>query len=204
LCKSRLKDRSKNLPPGAPWTTDAEFEAITVYFQPPSEDEGFNVVRHERRPTTGSNERNTMNATTPAVQEFFDQYAHSRSALDIDLIASQYADSIMFAGPNGARVTEKPAILAAFPKGQEFLKVLGHKSTKVLSLDETRLDDHYVLVRAQFVWRFEKAAAPAIDVTVDSTFILYIRDGVPKIVFQQEHEDFWQALRTRGVLPAQG
>lgn len=48
LCKSQLKDRSKNLPPGAPWTTDAEFDAITVYFQPPSEDEGFNVVRHER------------------------------------------------------------------------------------------------------------------------------------------------------------
>jgi predicted kinase len=48
LCKSQLKDRSKDLPPGAPWTTDAEFEAITVYFQPPAEDEKFNVVRHER------------------------------------------------------------------------------------------------------------------------------------------------------------
>jgi predicted kinase len=48
LCKSQLKDRSKNLAPGAPWTTDAEFEAITAYFQAPSEDEGFNVVRHQR------------------------------------------------------------------------------------------------------------------------------------------------------------
>ena len=48
LCKRQLKDRSRGLPPGAPWTTDAEFEAITVYFQPPSADEGFNVVRHER------------------------------------------------------------------------------------------------------------------------------------------------------------
>ena len=48
LCKRQLKDRSKDLPPGAPWTTDAEFDAITVYFKPPSEDEGFNVVRHER------------------------------------------------------------------------------------------------------------------------------------------------------------
>jgi hypothetical protein len=38
----------KSLPPGAPWTTDAEFDAITAYFQPPSGDEGFNVVRHER------------------------------------------------------------------------------------------------------------------------------------------------------------
>lgn len=48
LCKSQLKSRSKNLPPESAWTTDAEFEAITAYFQPPSEDEGFNVVRHER------------------------------------------------------------------------------------------------------------------------------------------------------------
>ena len=48
LCKRQLKERSKDLPAGTPWTTDAEFEAITVYFLPPSEDEGFNVVRHER------------------------------------------------------------------------------------------------------------------------------------------------------------
>jgi predicted kinase len=48
LCKVQLEERSKELPAGAPWTTDAEFEAITAYFQPPSEEEGFNVVRHER------------------------------------------------------------------------------------------------------------------------------------------------------------
>jgi predicted kinase len=48
LCKSQLKERSKGLPAGTPWTTDSEFEAITVYFQPPAQDERFNVVRHER------------------------------------------------------------------------------------------------------------------------------------------------------------
>jgi hypothetical protein len=46
------------------------------------------------------------------------------------------------------------------------------------------MDDHYVLVRAQFVWRFEKSSAQPIDVNVDSTFILYINHGVLKIVFQ--------------------
>jgi len=143
-----------------------------------------------------------MSTTTPAVQEFFDQYARSRSALDIDLIASQYPDAFMFAGPSGARVAEKPAVLAAFPKGQEFLKALGHKSTSVLSLDETRLDQQYVLVRALFLWRFERAATAPIDVKVDSTFILYIDQGALTIVFQHEHEDFQQALRASGVLPA--
>ena len=48
LCKSQLRVRSKDLPAGSPWTTDAEFDAVTAYFQPPSEDESFNVVRHER------------------------------------------------------------------------------------------------------------------------------------------------------------
>jgi hypothetical protein len=144
-----------------------------------------------------------MDLATPAVQEFCDQYARSRSAMDIDRIASQYADSSMFAGPDGAWVAEKQAVLAGFPKALELLKTVGHTSTRLAALHETRVDDLYAMVRAQLVWRFEKAAEP-IDVEVDSTFILYLKDGVPKIVFQHEHEDFWQALRTRGVLPAQG
>ncbi len=48
LCKRQLQERSTQLPPGAPWTTQAEFDAVTAYFQPPTEDEGFNVVHHER------------------------------------------------------------------------------------------------------------------------------------------------------------
>jgi predicted kinase len=48
LCKRQLKDRSKDLPAGSAWTTAAEFEAITAYFQPPADDEGFSVVHHKR------------------------------------------------------------------------------------------------------------------------------------------------------------
>jgi len=48
VCKRQLKQRSDSLPAGHPWTTDAEFDAITVYFQPPLEEEGFNVVRNSR------------------------------------------------------------------------------------------------------------------------------------------------------------
>jgi predicted kinase len=48
LCKRQLRERSRHLAPGTRWTTEAEFEATTNYFQPPSEDEGFTVVRYER------------------------------------------------------------------------------------------------------------------------------------------------------------
>jgi len=48
LCKNQLRERSMRLPDGTLWTTDADFAAINAYFQPPSEDEKFNIVRHER------------------------------------------------------------------------------------------------------------------------------------------------------------
>lgn len=48
MCKQQLKNRSEGKPEGAPFTTDSEFDAITRYFQPPSEAEGFDMVRHQR------------------------------------------------------------------------------------------------------------------------------------------------------------
>jgi uncharacterized protein (UPF0548 family)/predicted kinase len=48
LCKRQLKERSKGLPAGTAWTTDAEFDAITAYFEPPSIEEHFNIIWHER------------------------------------------------------------------------------------------------------------------------------------------------------------
>lgn len=48
LCKQQLKKRSQNKPDGAAFTSDAEFEAITKYFQAPVEAEGFNIIRYER------------------------------------------------------------------------------------------------------------------------------------------------------------
>ena len=48
LCKPQLRQRSATLPAGSAWTTDAEFDAITAYFQAPTDNEEFNVIRHER------------------------------------------------------------------------------------------------------------------------------------------------------------
>ena len=47
-CKRQLKQRSAAQPEGSAWTTDAEFDAITAYFQVPADDECFNIIRHER------------------------------------------------------------------------------------------------------------------------------------------------------------
>ena len=48
LCKRQLKERSKALPPGTPWTSEAEFDMIMAHFMPPADDEQFNMIRHRR------------------------------------------------------------------------------------------------------------------------------------------------------------
>lgn len=47
LCKRQLRRRNQELPEGAKATTEEEFDAITRYFLPPGEEEGFRVLRHE-------------------------------------------------------------------------------------------------------------------------------------------------------------
>lgn len=49
VCKRQLRERSAALPPGAAWTSDADFDAITAYFEPPASEEAFNVILHDRR-----------------------------------------------------------------------------------------------------------------------------------------------------------
>jgi len=49
ICKAQLKARSADLPPGTPWTSEADFDLISSHFRAPAEDEGFNVVVHRRR-----------------------------------------------------------------------------------------------------------------------------------------------------------
>jgi predicted kinase len=48
ICKAQLRARSAHLPPGTKWTTDEDFELISSHFRAPADDEGFNVIRHQR------------------------------------------------------------------------------------------------------------------------------------------------------------
>src|ERR1043165_8185806 len=116
------------------------------------------------------------------LKKFFEQVEQASNSLDLELINSQYADQFMFADPNGTRVVEKQKFLAALPKRQEFFKTLGHQFTKVLSFDETRLDDQYSIVRARFLMQFQKTTEQPVETNIDSTYILFMKGATPKIV----------------------
>jgi len=136
------------------------------------------------------------------VQAFFEQFALGRTTRDAELIASQYADPYMLADANGSRVIDRKTVLAVFPAGLELLEARGHVSTNLRSLSEEIVDEYYRIVRARFVWRFERPELPIVDVNIDTVFVVFAKEGKFTIVFQQEREDFRDALRFHGILVA--
>ncbi|MBD2100402.1 ATP-binding protein [Leptolyngbya sp. FACHB-261] len=47
LCKKQLRKRNAEQPEGSMVMSEADFDYITSYFQPPTADEGFNIIRYE-------------------------------------------------------------------------------------------------------------------------------------------------------------
>ena len=138
--------------------------------------------------------------TDNRIKKFFDGVERASNTLDLELIDSQYADQFIFADPNGTRVVEKQKFLPALPKRQEFFKSLGHQFTRVLSLEETPIDDQYTMVKARFLMQFRKPVEQIVEAKVDSTYILFMKDDAPKIVMHIEHEDLKDAMQARGLL----
>ena len=136
------------------------------------------------------------------IQKFFEGVEQASNTLDLNLIDSQYADQFIFADPNGTRVIDKQKFLPALPKRQDFFKSIGHQSTKVLSLEETQLDDQYTMVKAHFLMTFQKPTGQSVEAKVDSTYFLFMKGDKPKIVMHMEHEDLKEAMQARGLLPA--
>ena len=138
--------------------------------------------------------------TDNRIKKFFEGVQQASNTLDLDLIDAQYADQFIFADPSGTRVVEKQKFLPFLPKRQEFFKSLGHQSTKVLSLEETPIDEQYTMVKAHFLMQFQKTPGQNVEAHIDSTYILFMKGDLPKLVMHIEHEDLQQAMKDRDLL----
>ena len=108
----------------------------------------------------------------------------------------------MFASPQGAQAIKKEDFLKVLPKRQGFFKTVGLTSSKIKSLEETRLDDNYVMVKTYWNMRFEKNTEHPIVVETSATYILCQQESLLRIVFQLDHQDLMKRAQDLGLLPA--
>jgi hypothetical protein len=144
----------------------------------------------------------TMKQISDLIRTFFEDFERASNTFDQELLASQLGDPFMAADPHGGiQVVKKDDFLAGVAKRQAFFSALGFQFVRIVPLEETRLDSSYVLVKAHTSMRFQKGTAQPIDIGNDSTYILFVKDASPKIVFNLTHEDLMKVMRENGLLP---
>jgi len=143
-----------------------------------------------------------INQVSDVVKRFFEDFERGSNTFERDLLALQFSDPFMAADPDGGiQVVKKEDFLAGISKRQAFFQSIGFQFVKIVLLDQTRLDDHYVLAKVQAHMRFEKNPGQPIDLKDSSTYILFIKDDSPRIVFYTTHENLLKIIQERGLLP---
>jgi hypothetical protein len=116
-------------------------------------------------------------------------YPHAGSRKDVEMMMRQVSDAVK-------------TFFEEFERGSNtFFQSLGFQFVKIVPLDETQMDDHYRMVKVHAHMRFEKIQGQPIDVKDVSTYILFMRDDSPNIVFYTTHENVMTILQKSGVLP---
>jgi hypothetical protein len=145
-----------------------------------------------------------MQPVSDLVKKFFEDYERDVDASDPELVASRYHDPFVFAGPQGMQIVKKDDFLKALPRRQSFFKTVGLTSSRIQSLEETRLDDCYVMVKAYWSMRFEKCPEQPIVDETSATYILDRRGDSLRIVFQLDHQDLVKRVQDLGLSSATG
>jgi hypothetical protein len=135
------------------------------------------------------------------VRLFFEAFERNSNLLSFENIGAQYNDVFLFANPQGVRVVNREDFLKALPQRRAFFEGIGLKQTVVTSLEERRLDDHYILVEAHISMHFEKDPANPLDNEDSSTFILFQQDQSLMIACQIEHHEVVSRMQALGLLP---
>jgi hypothetical protein len=133
---------------------------------------------------------------------FFGRFETQNASADIEGLAAMYAPSFLMAGPAGAQVVKASDLMLAVPRRKQLFAAAGCTSTTLRSVDESRLDDRYSLVRTVWQWTFARADGTTDEITLPSSFIVDRAGEDPQIVCYINHADVVALMRERGLLPA--
>jgi ketosteroid isomerase-like protein len=136
--------------------------------------------------TTEDEMQSIDNVMREEISVFLARFERNTNSSDAGEVAAQFADTFMAADASGARAVPSSAMLRAIPERRKMFERLGSSVTSLKSVEETRLDDRYVLLRVEWLMKFEPGGR---EVTLRSTFVLHRSKDGWKVVFYLNHED---------------
>ena len=137
-----------------------------------------------------------------SMAELFRRFEAQTAAGDAERLAAFYAPAFLMAGPAGAQVVKAGDLAAAIPKRRQLFDAAGCRSTTLLSVDDTRLDGRYSLVRTTWQWTFARADGTTTDITLPASYVVDRLSGDGRIVCYVNDADITAIMRERGLLPS--
>lgn len=143
-----------------------------------------------------------MHTKGGAAARFIQTFARlSAEANAVGLIA-QFADSFLYAGPQGSQWMPARDFALALPRRKQVFEQFGHRSTELADVEEFWLGDRYVLARTR--WRFTCEHGGQTRQMLDTASSFLIDAGAEpfRILLYVAHQDILEMLRQRGAAAA--
>ena len=140
-----------------------------------------------------------MDDTSTAVESFFRRFDTNNSKSDFSAAVSQFADTFMAAGPQGAQCVKASDFALALPKRKQLFASFGYESMQLDSVEAHSLGDRYSMAHTRWRVRFTHDGPSTPAVFVESTYV--VDRAEERIVLYLAHQDVMTILKEHG--PAQ-
>ncbi len=136
-----------------------------------------------------------MENVSAPVEGFFRQFELNNTKGDFSEAVSQFAETFMAAGPQGAQCVRASDFALALPKRKKLFVSYGCQPMKLVGVESRTLSDRYTIAHTHWRIDFENAASEAI--VVETTFVLDTAADPLRIVLYLAHQDIFALLKER-------
>ena len=134
-----------------------------------------------------------------SVEAFLRRFELNNNESDFSAAVSQFADTFMAAGPQGAQCVRAGDFALALPKRKQLFESFGCHSMQLVSVDAHSLGDRYSIAHTQWKMNFANNELSTEGMFVKSTFIVDITEADFRIVLYLAHQDVMLMLKERAV-----
>jgi hypothetical protein len=143
-----------------------------------------------------------MENLSASVEVFFRRFELNNNKNDFSAAVSQFADTFMAAGPQGAQCVRASDFALALPKRKQLFESFGCHSMQLIRVDAHSLGERYSMAYTRWKMNFAKGDLSTDPVFVDSTFIVETTEQQSRIVLYLAHQDVTAILKERGPTKA--
>jgi hypothetical protein len=138
-----------------------------------------------------------MEKVSTSLEAFLRGFELHNNTSDFTSAVSQFADTFMAAGPQGAQCVRASDFALVLPKRKQLFESLGCHSMQLISVDAHALGDRYAMAHTR--WKVNLAGSdPAEeDMVVASTFVVDTDQQPFRIVLYLAHQDILAMLKER-------